>query len=71
MQRQFSSRGEALAEVTAARMLAGGKRSILAKSVARFGRLARPEKWFTKPAETSQKAKKEQPKRHDDMPPLM
>jgi hypothetical protein len=56
MRRHFSNRGEALAEVAAARMLAGRKRS--AKSaIARYGRRVTTEQRISPPVEAAPRPK--------------
>jgi hypothetical protein len=50
MQRHFSNRGEALPEITAARMLAGRKTSAHSAFTTRVGRRSKPEQWFVQPA---------------------
>lgn len=47
MQRHFSNRGEALAEVTAARMLARRIRPAEPASATQRGRQAKAAQWFT------------------------
>ena len=71
MQRHFSNRGEPRAEVTAAKMLAGRKPSTQSQFIARIGRQTKPEQWFTKPTEISHPPKRRQPKREEDIPPLL
>lgn len=71
MQRHFSNRGEALAEVTAARMLASRGRSKQSRSIAQLGRQAKPQEWFTKRLETTLKPKRKQPTRDVGIPPLL
>ena len=71
MQRHFSNRGEALAEVTAARMLARRKRSAQSPAPAQGARQIKAEQWFTKPAQLTQRPKKTQPKRDEAVPPLL
>ena len=65
MQRHFSSRGEALPEVTAARMLVGGKRSAKSGLVTPAGRRVPSEQWFPRPAETTHGPKRKQSKRKE------
>ncbi len=72
MQRQFSNRGEALAEATAARMLARRKRSAGSALTTQGGRQAKPEQWFMKPPEITQRPKPKPPVKHDaDVTPLL
>jgi hypothetical protein len=65
MQRHFSNRGEALAEVTAARMLARRKRSGKF-TFAQAGRGGAIEKWFSQPVEPPHPTKRKQPKRSSE-----
>jgi len=58
MQRQFSSRGEALSEVTAARMLARRKAQLNSAFAARVSGRSAPEQWFSPPVETIRQPKK-------------
>jgi hypothetical protein len=68
MQRHFSTRGEALAEVTAARMLARRKRSAQsAFAVSQAGRRGTPEQWFSQPEEITPRPKGKQPKPNRDL----
>jgi hypothetical protein len=67
MQRHFSSRGEALPEVTAARMLVGGKRSPKSRLGTPAGRRVALEQWFSRPAEAKHGRKKKQPKPKEDI----
>lgn len=60
MQRHFSNRGERLAEVTAARTLAGRKSA--KPEVMREGRRAPMEEWFSHPAEALSRPKRKPPK---------
>jgi hypothetical protein len=71
MQRHFSNRGEALSEVTAARVLTGRKRSAQSAFAAPAGRRAKPGQWFSQPAETTPRPKKKQPSRNIDVTPLL
>jgi hypothetical protein len=71
MQRQFSNRGEALAEVTAARMLARRKRCAGSAFTTQGGRQGKAERWFTKPAEVTQHPKVKPPKHDADVTPLL
>jgi hypothetical protein len=71
MQRHFSNRGEALAELTAARMLAGRGRSARSALTVQGGRQATPEQWFMKPAVTTQPPKTKQSKHDKDVTPLL
>jgi len=58
MQRHFSHRGEALAEVTAARMLAGRKRLEKSPSGAQTGRRVTSKQWFSQSVETTPQPKR-------------
>jgi hypothetical protein len=71
MQRHFSNRGEALPEVTAARMLVGRGRFAQSARTAQGGRQAKSEQWFTKPTATTKQPKARQPKHDENVtPPL-
>jgi hypothetical protein len=60
MQRHFSHRGEALAEVTAARMLARRNVAQSGSAAAGAGQRLRPGQWFSQPVgTTSQRTKKQ------------
>ena len=65
MQRHFSSRGEALAEVTAARVLARRKAHLASPFADRAGGRFTSERWFSHPAE-SIRLPKRVPKRKED-----
>jgi hypothetical protein len=67
MQRHFSNRGEALPEVTAARMLAGGKRSAKSGLGTQAGRRATSEQWFSRPPETTPRPTKKRSKKNEDV----
>ena len=67
MQRHFSNRGEALAEVTAARMLVGRKGAARSDFTIQ-GRRAKSDAWFSQPAETTFRPKKKQPSRNANIP---
>lgn len=71
MQRHFSNRGEALAEVTAARMLAGRKQWAKSASITQDGRPGAAEQWFSQPVEAPLRPKRKQPKRSGDVTPLL
>jgi hypothetical protein len=64
MQRHFSNRGEALAESTAARMLAGRKQSAKSVSIAPGDQRIRTGRWFAEPADTAHRVKGKQPNRY-------
>jgi len=70
MQRPFSNRGQALAEVTAARMLARQKRLAGSALAAQSGRKAKAEPW-SKPAEITQRPKTKPPKHDADVTPVL
>ena len=67
MQRHFSNRGEALAEMTAARMLAGQKRSGRSAFSTQAGRRVTSKQWFSQPVETTHRPKRKQPKQNEDV----
>jgi len=71
MQRHFSNRGEALAEVTAARVLA--RRTQLAKStcITKSGRQGTTEQWFARPVETNHRPERKRPNRSGDVTPFL
>ncbi len=71
MQRHFSNRGEALPEVTAAKMLARRNQASETKSAAQLGRHNKAEQWFTKPALTVQRPKLKQAKPNPSVAPLL
>lgn len=70
MQRHFSSRGEALPEVTAARMLARRKQSAETASATQIGRQNKTEQWFTKSSHTVRQPKLKAAKPNQDVAPL-
>jgi hypothetical protein len=70
MQRHFSNRGEALAEVTAARTSAGRKRSAQAEFTTQ-GRRSKVQQWFSQPVETTTPAKRKQPIQDANITPLL
>jgi hypothetical protein len=65
MQRGFSNRGEALAEVTAARVRA---RRTPARSapISREGLRGTNQQWFSPPVEAPRRPKTREPKRYED-----
>ena len=63
MQRHFSSRGEALSEVTAARVLA--RRTPSQKAVAKGARRSAAEQWFVRVAERTHRPEKKQVDRNE------
>ena len=71
MQRHFSNRGEALAEVVAARMLARRKRFAESELTVQGGRQGKAAQWFTKPAEAPQRPKPKPPKHDGDVTPVL
>jgi len=71
MQRQFSNRGEALAEVTAARMLARRQQSAKSAFAAQGGRPARADQWFLKPSVMTQRSKTKQPRQDKNTTSLL
>lgn len=58
MQRQFSNRGEALAQVTAARILARRKGQVNSAFTTRASGRSTPEQWFSHPGEAIRMPKK-------------
>ena len=71
MQRHFSNRGEALAEVTAARMLARRKARVNSAFTARAGGRFASEQWFSHAAEAIRQPKKGTPKRNEDVTTIL
>jgi hypothetical protein len=68
MQRHFSNRGEALAEVSAARVLAGRKTSAKSSFVTQAGRRGKPEQWFSQhPVEVTSRPKRKQTQRNKEI----
>ena len=67
MQRHFSNRGEALAEVTAARMLVSRKRSPQSAFTTQACRRTKPELWFSQPVEATPRPKRKQPNPNVDV----
>jgi hypothetical protein len=63
MHRHFSNRGEALAEATAAKMLAGRKHSAESSSITQDGRRAITQQWFSQPADAAHRPKIKQGKK--------
>jgi len=66
MQRHFSSRGEALAEVTAARVLARRKAHVTSPFPDRAGGRFTSGQWFSHSMESIRQPKKREPKRKED-----
>jgi len=60
MQRHFSNRGEALAELTAARMLAGRKRPRKSEFGTQAVRQATTKQWFSQSLATTPRPKRKQ-----------
>jgi len=67
MQRHFSNRGEAVAEVTAARMLARRKARVKLTFGTRTGRQVTPEQWFSRRVQTTARPKRKPPARNGDV----
>jgi len=67
MQRQFSSRGEALAEVTAARVLARRKQPAKSAFITPAGRRVSTNLWFFQPVEATRQPKRIKPERNGDV----
>jgi hypothetical protein len=67
MQRHFSNRGEALAEVTAARALARRKAQANSALTARARGRFTPEQWFSHPVEAIRQPKQRKPERNGDV----
>jgi len=67
MQIHFSNLGEALAEVTAARMLVGGKQAAKWGLVTQAGRRATSEQWFSQPVKPIHRPKRKQAKGKADV----
>ena len=66
MQRHFSNRGEALAELTAAKMLAHRKPTTESTSTFQAARQVKSEQWFKTPEGISQRRKSMKPSKHDE-----
>jgi len=67
MQIHFSNLGEALAEVTAARMLDGGKQAAKWGLAAQAGRRATSEQWFSQAVKPIYRPKRKQAKGKADV----
>jgi hypothetical protein len=63
MQRHFSNRGEALAELTAARMMASRRRPRKSAFATQANRRATTMQWFSQPVGIKPQPKKKQPNR--------
>ncbi len=66
MQRHFSNRGEALAELNAAKMLARRKPTTQSMSTFQSARQVKSEQWFKTRGESSQRRKSVKPPKHDE-----
>lgn len=66
MQRHFSNRGEAPAEVTAARVLASRKGPGKSALVSSASRRVTSKQWFAKSVEEIRRPRKTRPKRNGD-----
>jgi len=66
MQRHFSNRGEALAELIAAKMLARRKPSAEFASTVQAARQVRPGQWFKTPEEILRRRKNTKPPTHKE-----
>lgn len=67
MKRHFSNRGEALSEVTAARVLASRKASIKTSSMTQADRRTGSPFWSSPRVEVTHSPKKRQPRRKEDL----
>ena len=68
MKRHFSNRGEAISEVTAARVLATRKTAVKASFMAQVQRRTNPPFWSLQKVEVGNRPRKKQPKgNHNDM----
>lgn len=66
MKRHLSNRGEALSEVTAARVLANRKASVRASFMTQADRRTNPPFWSLSRAEVRKRPRKKQPRRNED-----
>jgi len=66
MKRHFSNRGEAISEVTAARVLASRKTAVRASFITQAERRTNPPFWSLQQVEVRNRPRKKQPKRNDD-----
>jgi hypothetical protein len=71
MKRHFSNRGEAISEVTAARVLATRKTAVKASFMIQAERRTNPPFWSLQKVEVRSRPRKKQPKRNDDDPILL
>lgn len=71
MQRQFSSRGEALAEVNAARARARRQARITPSLPSRLGGRPGSEQWYMHPSEAIHQPKKAKPRPNTDGTPVL
>ncbi len=71
MQRHFSNRGDALAEVVAGRMLAGRKQLSRSASIRQNGRRVTTEPWFSQAVAKTQRPERKQPRRKGDVNALL
>jgi hypothetical protein len=67
MKRHFSNRGEAISEVTAARVLANRKTAIKASFMTQAERRINPPFWSLQQVEVRNRPRKKHPQRNDDM----
>jgi len=70
MKRHFSNRGEALAEVAAARSLTERKTSSKTIFRTKVDRRAKSQSWFPQSVEVLNRFKANQPRRNDDISPF-
>jgi len=66
MKRHFSNRGEAISEVTAARVLASRKTVVRASFMTQAERRTNPPFWSLQPVGVRNRPSKKLPKRNDD-----
>jgi len=66
MRRHFSNRGEAISEVTAARVLASRKTEIRGSFMTQAERRTNPPFWPLQQVGVRNRPRKKQPKRNDD-----
>jgi len=66
MKRHFSNRGEAISEVTAARVLASRKTAIRASFMTQAERRTNPPFWSLQQVEVRNRPRRKQAKRKDD-----
>jgi len=68
MKRHFSNRGEAISEVTAARVLVARKTAVRTSFMTQAERRTNPPFWASQKVEVGNRPRKKQPKRsHNDM----